>query len=100
MTAPAMSERQFQSAVVDLARYLGLLVFHPYDSRRSEPGWPDLVICGPRGVIYRELKTTKGRLSPAQRKWLSALNQAGQDADVWRPEHFPDQVKTQLEAIR
>lgn len=95
-----MTEKQFQQAVTDLARLLGLLVYHPYDSRRSEPGFPDLTIVGRAGVLFRELKTTRGRLTPAQRKWIGALNEAGADADVWRPEHWPEQVRTELEGVK
>lgn len=95
-----MRERDLQQAVIDLARLLGWLAYHPYDSRRSEPGFPDLVLVHPaKGrVLYRELKSERGRLSPAQRKWISALNQAGADADVWYPRHWPEQIKGELEA--
>lgn len=40
----AMTEGELQQAIIDLARVLGLLIYHPYDSRRSEPGYPDLTI--------------------------------------------------------
>jgi hypothetical protein len=58
--------------------------YHTHDSRRSPSGFPDLVIVGDR-VLYRELKTAKGKVSDAQAAWLHALVLAGQDACVWRP---------------
>lgn len=89
----AMSERSFQAGVVKLARFHGFsLVYHTHDSRRSAPGFPDLVLVNPRTgrVLYRELKTSKGRVSPAQREWLDGLTAAGQDAGVWRPAGLDD----------
>lgn len=88
-----MTERQLQDAVVTLAGYLGYLVFHPYDSRRSTPGWPDLVLCGQgrsgQGrCIVAELKRERGRVSPAQQGWLDALAAAGVETFVWRPWHW------------
>lgn len=82
----SLTERQFQGTVEDMARMLGWRIYHTHDSRRSQPGFPDLVLVHPKhGVLWRELKTVKGRVSPAQRDWLADLMAAGEDADVWRP---------------
>ncbi|MFZ8417681.1 VRR-NUC domain-containing protein, partial [Staphylococcus aureus] len=53
-------------------------------------GFPDLVLVhGDRGrILYRELKSTKGRVSPAQTEWINDLISAGQDAGVWRPQDW------------
>lgn len=88
---PGVSEKDFQAALVDYARLRGWMVYHTYDSRRSVPGFPDLVLVHPvRGVMFRELKTDKGRVSKAQRDWLAAINKAGGDAGLWRPRDWPD----------
>ncbi len=80
------SERYFQAQVLALARQLGYMVYHTYDSRRSEPGFPDLVMVKPGcPVLYRELKAEKGRTSEAQHRWLHSLIEADQDAAIWRP---------------
>ncbi len=84
----AESEKQFQAAVVQAARLLGWMCFHPFDSRRSESGFPDLVLVRER-VVFAELKTEKGRASPAQWKWIDALIGAGQETHVWRPSNWP-----------
>ena len=79
-----MSEAKLEGHVRELCKDLGLLSYHTRDSRGSTPGFPDLVIVGDR-VIYRELKTEKGKVTDAQAEWLHALVMAGQDACVWRP---------------
>ena len=80
----ADTEKEFQSRVVALAQGLGWRVYHAYDSRRSEPGFPDLVMVRER-VIFAELKTDRGRLSQAQSEWLERLTGAGGEVYVWRP---------------
>jgi hypothetical protein len=91
VAALPMSEADLQAAVVDLARRLGWLVFHDYDSRRSTPGFPDLVCVHPRSgaLIFAELKTARGKVTPEQDAWLRALAVRGA-AFVWRPEHLTD----------
>lgn len=64
---------------------LGLAGYHTKDSRRSAKGFPDWTICGNR-ILFRELKTQRGKVTPEQQEWLRALAFAGADADVWRPE--------------
>ena len=47
-------------------------------------GSPDLLI-GVRGrVLFRELKTEDGRLSPEQIEWHAQARLRGLDVDVWR----------------
>lgn len=72
-------------AVIAYARTLGYRVYHTHDSRRSAPGFPDLVIVGHGRVLFRELKREGGRLQPEQRDWLDALTAAGGDARAWFP---------------
>jgi hypothetical protein len=79
-----MTERQLQQAVTDLCGWLQLDAFHVRNSRGMAPGWPDLVIIGTH-VLYRELKTEAGVLSPEQRRIGSRLTRAGADWAVWRP---------------
>lgn len=84
-----LSEKQFQDMVINIARSLGFtLIYHTYDSRRSEPGFPDLILVNPqRGItLWRELKSAKGRVSKAQQAWIDGARLAGNDVGIWRPE--------------
>lgn len=94
-----VTEAQFQRLVVDTAKMLGLRVYHTHDSRRSEPGFPDLVIVGSHGVLFRELKTQKGRVRPEQQYWLAILHAAGCNAAIWRPQDFPLRVMHELKEL-
>ena len=89
MTAATdVRERHFQQAVMDCARLLGWRVYHTFDSRRSNPGFPDLVLVRDR-VVFAELKTERGQLSRDQAEWLDALGAAGAEAHLWRPADWP-----------
>lgn len=83
-----MGEGELRARVVELVAYRGLyLKAHP-DSRRdqvSNPGFPDLVIVGPGGVLWRELKDATDTASRAQLAWGDLLRAAGQDWAIWRP---------------
>ena len=79
-----ITEKQFQAQVVQIAKMKRWLVYHTWDSRRSEPGFPDLCLVRER-VLFRELKTDTGKLSPHQKLWGDKLTEAGADFAVWRP---------------
>ena len=87
MQAKSMSETQLQDQILELAERMGFISYHTYDSRRSQKGFPDLVLVHPkqRRVIWRELKSEKGVTSAEQKVWISALSLVGEDVDVWRP---------------
>ncbi len=95
----AISEKDFLQQVVDLARLTGWLCYHTHDSRRSCKGFPDLALVHPaRGDFFMaELKTARGRLSPAQSAWIEALRQAGIEVHIFRPADF-DAIVARLEA--
>lgn len=107
----AMTERDLQRNVVQLARDLGWgvsqaaatkvaaeaesygqpvppldgLVFHPRYSMGSEPGWPDLTLIRRRDqrLIFAELKTEKGRLHPRQEAVLELLSVFAANRSWW-----------------
>jgi len=69
----AMTEAELQEAVVEAATRFGWLCYHDYDSRRNQPGFPDLVLVRPPNVMFIECKTARGRVRPGQQVWLDAL---------------------------
>lgn len=89
-----ITEEQWQSQVLQLARLLKYRCYHTHDSRRSEPGFPDLVMVRGKRVIFAELKRETGRLTPSQHAWLRSLSEAGQEAYVWRPSDFDKVMET------
>ena len=97
--APPLTEAELLICVREAAGVYGIRCYHTHDSRRSEPGFPDVVLVG-AGVLFRELKTRNGKLSLEQRQWLRALQAAGQDAEVWRPGDWPDGICGELRGIR
>lgn len=69
----AMSEDQLLEWVVDVADLFGWRTYHTHDSRHSQRGFPDLVMVRGRRVIFAELKSANGTLTPEQKGWLEAL---------------------------
>ena len=79
-----ITEKDFQHTVVEAAKLYGWIYYHTYSSKRSPAGFPDLVLVRER-VLFRELKTEKGRLTAYQIVWGKRLTDAGSDYAVWRP---------------
>lgn len=107
-----MSERELQSAVIELARLLKYRVAHfrPAMTRAGRwvtavagdgAGFPDLVIAGNGRLIFAELKSGKGRLSREQAEWIAALEGVrvfddSVEVHVWRP---PDWLDGTIERV-
>jgi hypothetical protein len=86
--AKTMTEAELDESVRTLARWLCLRCYSVRNSRAgvaTSAGFPDLVLCGPGGVLFRELKRQDGKLRPEQQQWGDALLQAGADWRAWRP---------------
>ena len=88
------TEAEFMAQVVELARWYSWKVFHPYDSRRSSHGYPDLTMVRPPRVIFMELKKEKGHLTTHQEWWQDDLKRCpGVEYYLWRPIDWEDLVK-------
>jgi|SRR5215472_15125922 len=96
-----VSEAQLMEWIRELCSLLRLRVFHCADARRSwGPGFPDLVIVGPGGVMFRECKTFNGKTSADQDSWAVTLQEAGQDWALWRPQDWMSgRVRRELERL-
>lgn len=108
----AMLEDHLLRTVLELSRLLGITTAHfrPALSQSGRwhtavagdgKGFPDLVLVGGGGILYRELKTDVGRLSPEQAVWIRELRSAGADAAMWRPADLHSgRIEQELRAIR
>lgn len=86
---PKLSEKQFMAQVVRYARLMGWRCFHAFDSRRSEPGLPDLLLLRRPRLLFVELKSQRGTLTDAQYATLIELRACGQETHFWRPDDWP-----------
>lgn len=94
-----LTEKQFQTQVIQLAKLRGWRVAHFRPARvmkggketwrtpvEGHNGFPDLVLARDGFVLLVELKTDMGTLSDDQERWLLAAQKV---AAVWRPRNWP-----------
>jgi len=68
-----MREKEFQDRVIELAKWEKWLAYHVPDSRRvTSPGFPDLVLLRAPDLVFAELKSEKGRVTP--KLWKQCVN--------------------------
>jgi hypothetical protein len=93
-----ISEASFLQQVKALAYIHGWDCHHASPTQTAKGRWltsgavgfPDLVLCHKvKGLIFAELKTTKGKTTPAQDHWLEILN-PHVECYVWRPDDLHD----------
>lgn len=98
--ASAMPEEDVAAHVVDLCQTFGVLRFHVPDSRWMRAGWPDECLIGPSGVLFRELKSQRGRVRPEQARVIDLMRSAGLDAGYWRPDDLlSGDIRRSIQAI-
>lgn len=90
-----ISERAWQTQLVQLAHLHGWRTFHVLNPKGMTAGWPDLVLLRPPELVFAELKREHGRVTAAQTEVLAMLEACGQEVHVWRPSDF-DAVHTRL----
>ena len=69
------------------------------ETTTSIAGWPGACLWRPGQLLLVELKTDRGRLSPAQREVIGSLQDAGVDVRVWRPSDWPE-IESHVEGRR
>jgi hypothetical protein len=89
-----ISEKEFQAAVKAEAKRRGWLGYHTHDSRKSEAGFPDLILLRETRIIAAELKAEDGKTTAAQDKWLEAFMSAKAEVYVWRPRDWQHIMET------
>jgi hypothetical protein len=108
----AVTEKEFQSVVIDAARLFHWSVWHVPDSRMQAggklvgsalaAGLPDLILVHRAfGFVFAELKRQKGKIRPVQEKALGVMAEAAGPASLtgckvrvhlWRPSDMDDVV--------
>lgn len=90
----SITEAEWQSHVIRIARMNGWRVYHPPANRPGPngkvqlvvAGWPDLAMVRGKRLVMAELKTRVGKTTAAQDEWLAELGAVpGVEAYVWRP---------------
>lgn len=71
-----MKEAEFAARIEDTANLLHLRWHHETDSRKSKAGFPDYCFVGPGGIMFLEIKSTKGQPTPQQEAWIADLDAA------------------------
>ena len=87
-------ESGWQSEIVKTAKKTGNRAYHTFNSRKSEPGFPDLTIYGPVGFLMVETKRVKTRCTDEQLETGARLIEVGVDWRVWRPQDWDEVVAT------
>lgn len=89
LLAGTVTEKEFLRDVTRLATLRNWLVYHTHRSDHSAAGFPDLCMVRDGRMVLAELKTERGRLSEAQKRWLGAISQVtGVECHLWRPSDF------------
>jgi len=71
--------------VTEALGYMGWRTYHTHDSRRSNPGFPDIVAVKGSRLIFLELKSEKGKVKVEQIKWLDDLVRTHSEVYLVRP---------------
>lgn len=91
-----ITEKALTDMVIAQARALGWLVYHTHDSRRSAPGFPDIVAIRGDVLLVAELKREKKfKITVEQRRWLAAFDRVAR-TEVWHPRHW---LSGEIEAV-
>ena len=91
------SEADFQNAIIKLAKQNGWLIYHTHDSRKSQSGFPDLIMLKGNYMIVSELKSRTGKLSEAQAQWIKAFEGVKiTNINIWKPGTDNDEIVEML----
>ena len=82
-----VTERDLREQVRDICKLFGWKMQFTLWSIHSPKGFPDLFLANAeqRRIIFAELKSEKGKLTPEQEEWLEILKACGQETYLWRP---------------
>lgn len=85
-----VTEKEWSRQVENIARQFGWEGFHTYRSEKSPAGFPDWTFWRPGELIFVELKTMIGKLSPRQEEVITGMRGGGGRVYVWRPDDLEE----------
>lgn len=102
----AVTEIDFQEAVIDTAHAYGWIVAHFRPARTSEgwrtpvsadgAGFPDLVLVKDgQPIVFAELKSEKGKITEQQQTWINLIAVCDGNVYIWRPSDW-DEIQAVL----
>src|SRR5688572_13005109 len=92
-----MTEKELRQSLVRAAREFGWRVYFTWSSMHSPAGFPDLCMVRGDRLLFAELKTDKGKVTPEQQAWQDALTASGRaEVYLWRPSDLDDAYKVLL----
>ena len=87
----SMTETQVFEEIRRTANDHGWRIYHTYNSRRSEAGFPDVVLVRGGQLLMWELKKASGRVTTQQQQWIDDLAACpGVDARAVWPSDLDD----------
>ena len=94
---PETPEGVLLARIRRLATDNGYISYHTHDSRKSEVGFPDLLLAKPETltsagrILFVELKSSQGKVTREQHLWLDILTHTvpGVEVYLWRPRDWP-----------
>jgi hypothetical protein len=92
--AEGADEKHFMADVIKEAKRQGWRCYHTHNSRRSQAGFPDLVMIRGCFMIVAELKVGKNDLEPAQHDWMMDFEAVAYESNgrvryfLWRPQDW------------
>ena len=91
--ATKITEKDFRQQVISLAKLLGYKTYFTWTSIHSPKGIPDLILCRPPRLIFAELKSEQGKVTPHQQEWLDLFGECpGVEKYLWKPSQFEEIV--------
>lgn len=82
------TEKQLLEKVRQVALLTGWRFYHSWNSMHSAKGFPDCCLAKKGKILFLELKTENGRLTPEQADWLDQLRFGCYMTRVIRPADF------------
>ncbi len=83
-------EVPFMEQVIEFLRICGWLCYHTKDSRKSAPGFPDIIALKGKRQLVIETKRVGEEPDEAQERWLRVYVDAGAEVYAWTPDGWPE----------